>query len=326
MTIPLRLELLFQFAHFCVCRNSLCVRFFGQKRNDENRELLAGDDLPCVSDAFLGVVQFLQQPQKWFPILFCADNLIQHEAHYLAHFALYDVFLFFPRVNMDDEKKEKFAERIRSNFNAVCGYLLRHKAHTLIHGETAEVLVPRRIATEWFFTLGTHRHHFFADRIINEAKTFCKKRFASVLPSDDLSDADFLMLVSQNRDIVSDPCCICRLDGDEHKGVTCGCGHTELAVFRPCGHCVCIKPCFIDLCAHAGITFDHKKIQTADGQVFYIMGKPDISCATGFSCPLCRTTVEKTLDFNDVYFDAFSEYEEGQGLISKCIIRELYGL
>ena len=53
-------------------------------------------------------------------------------------------------------------------------------------------------------------------------------------------------------------------------GTTCGCGHTEITVFRPCGHSVCSNPCFIEMMRDK-ITFPKKTI-VSGGVKFEVVG------------------------------------------------------
>lgn len=79
------------------------------------------------------------------------------------------------------------------------------------------------------------------------------------------SSATFLLSLAKVRDYARD-CAICLTDkivGTTCKRVTLGrrighditcrrCGHTEIAVFRPCGHAMCANPCFRSVLAAAG--------------------------------------------------------------------------
>ena len=58
-----------------------------------------------------------------------------------------------------------------------------------------------------------------------------------------ISDTDtiFLAKIGLQRDWKSG-CAICLTDNI--MGTTCSCGHTEIGIFRPCGHSICIDPCF----------------------------------------------------------------------------------
>lgn len=66
----------------------------------------------------------------------------------------------------------------------------------------------------------------------------CRK-FLRSLKGD--SDAEFLAQLNRNW---KEGCAICLTD--KIMGTTCGCGHTEIIVFRPCGHSCCKEPCFFE--------------------------------------------------------------------------------
>lgn len=97
------------------------------------------------------------------------------------------------------------------------------------------------------------------------------------------SDSDFLALLQRNRDY-KEGCAICLTD--EIMGTTCGCGHTEIVVFRPCGHSVCCSPCFTDLCSSKGIELKHDS-KYMDQTI------KDVYSARGFECLICRTDVRR---------------------------------
>jgi len=81
------------------------------------------------------------------------------------------------------------------------------------------------------------------------------------------------------------------------------CRHTEMVVFRPCGHSVCIEPCFQQLVSEHTGALPPKKIKTADGKKFTVVGKVDVTEASGFQCPICRATVQKTFQAEDVWLE-----------------------
>lgn len=58
----------------------------------------------------------------------------------------------------------------------------------------------------------------------------------------DQHDSDFLAQLGIKQRNYKSNCAICLTD--DIMGTTCGCGHREIAVFRPCGHSVCVSPCF----------------------------------------------------------------------------------
>ena len=91
-------------------------------------------------------------------------------------------------------------------------------------------------------------------------------------------------------------------DKDKHVGKTCSCGHTEIVMFRPCGHTMCIKPCYIKF-------REEEKLSKLKPIVFKINGK-DYTCGqlsvdqdTDFDCPICSDKVVKTFRAETVKLD-----------------------
>jgi hypothetical protein len=100
------------------------------------------------------------------------------------------------------------------------------------------------------------------------------------------SDIRFLAEIGAVRNWKSG-CAICLTE--KIMGTTCGCGHTEIAVLRPCGHAICAKPCFMDMMDKMhGTKFEDKQIKTNDGHQLVIIGQKDINRDLEISCPLCR--------------------------------------
>jgi hypothetical protein len=83
----------------------------------------------------------------------------------------------------------------------------------------------------------------------------------------DKSDAEFVLLISLKRNWRQ----ICVICLEHHTGKTCNCGHSEITMFRPCGHTVCSNPCFRELWR-----------------------------SKNFICPICRTLVTKTFDATNI--------------------------
>lgn len=97
------------------------------------------------------------------------------------------------------------------------------------------------------------------------------------LNNDQISDCLFLALHGTQRNY-RNGCAICLRD--DIMGTTCGCGHIEIVVFRPCGHSVCARPCFEDFTKHNNITN-----------------------GCNFDCPICRQRVQKTFRAENVKID-----------------------
>lgn len=101
--------------------------------------------------------------------------------------------------------------------------------------------------------------------------------------SSEVSDSDFLAYLQKNRNY-KEECAICLTD--KIIGTTCGCGHTEIVVFRPCGHSLCCSPCFYDLCKANGIVLEHDRIYS-DHTI------RDIYTSCDFKCHMCQQNVER---------------------------------
>jgi hypothetical protein len=104
-------------------------------------------------------------------------------------------------------------------------------------------------------------------------------------------DAAFVASISKKRDW-NHECCICL--ETEHMGHTCGCGYKEIVMFRPCGHSVCKRDCYWR------VTNAEKKprmMKTESGNELYVVGDC-VADASGFQCPMCRTTVTKSIEIN----------------------------
>ena len=86
-------------------------------------------------------------------------------------------------------------------------------------------------------------------------------------PEDDYG---FLLDLGAKRNWKSG-CAICLTD--KITGTTCGCGHTEIAVFRPCGHTICANPCFEEFMKSKGAPALQPQNVVIAGKVMQIVGK-----------------------------------------------------
>lgn len=132
--------------------------------------------------------------------------------------------------------------------------------------------------------------------------------------NDSDSNFMFLLKLGYKRNWKSE-CVICL--SDDMMGTTCKCGHTEIAVFRPCGHSVCVSPCFQDLVQTAKIELTRETITFGD-QVFYVGNKMKIDGVNNFKCPTCRQNVEHTFRAENVNVPAeIRESDEYAKMISE---------
>jgi hypothetical protein len=126
-----------------------------------------------------------------------------------------------------------------------------------------------------------------------------------------ISNFTFLALLGTNRNWKAE-CVMCLADKD--MGKSCGCGHTELVVFRPCGHTMCVKNCFVDLMKYNDITLEPTEIKELG---FVIPTKPNVDIdftipqfvEKKINCPTCRTQIIKTFCAEDIRCE-LPEYED----------------
>lgn len=116
--------------------------------------------------------------------------------------------------------------------------------------------------------------------------------------SDKITDFEFLALLGLKRNWKKE-CAICL--EEDIMGTTCTCGHTEIVIFRPCGHSVCIEPCFKELMASQNVNLRQGYVMIGDEKA-YIYGKVDVNIDFNFKylCPICRTKVIRTFRAEDV--------------------------
>lgn len=103
------------------------------------------------------------------------------------------------------------------------------------------------------------------------------------------SDFDKLVVVSAVRDFHSE-CAVC-LESGGKMGVTCSCGQTEIAIFCPCMHAVCVH-CYEGMAAQANIELKDEIKHTAYGD-FRVVGKKKLETNGTLRCPLCRAVIER---------------------------------
>lgn len=91
-----------------------------------------------------------------------------------------------------------------------------------------------------------------------------------MLEADKVGDSDFAFLMSLNlrgRNWRAG-CAICLTD--KIMGTICGRGHTEIVVFRPCGHSVCARPCFGQIMDMHNLSLGPRIIKCGD-QMFSVV-------------------------------------------------------
>lgn len=138
---------------------------------------------------------------------------------------------------------------------------------------------------------------------IEEIVPVALKKICSPL-SDTMSDFVFLVSLGKNRNWRNE-CCVCLTD--DMMGTTCGCGHFEIAIFRPCGHSVCINPCFYQLIEREKVKLQDEILSGPNGMTFRVPGKKDVTVARDFLCPMCRIQVKSVFRAEDTYFTDYAD-------------------
>lgn len=133
-------------------------------------------------------------------------------------------------------------------------------------------------------------------RVIEEFKKYLDRQ-----PND--NNFDFLARLSLKRDWAHE-CFLCL--NDEQMGHICTCGCKEIVVFRPCGHSVCLRPCFTKFYNQP---LSEKEI-IEDGEVSVIIGRLNVNLDTNFECPMCRTHVTQTFASDDVECEGIDDFVE----------------
>ena len=116
-------------------------------------------------------------------------------------------------------------------------------------------------------------------------------------------------------------------------GTTCGCGHTEIIVFRPCGHSLCVNPCFETFVKQAGIPLEVKTMtSTMEGKevTFQVVGQRNVNLdlsESDVACPMCRQKIHRTFRVEDVFYKNWDDVTKKldacvQDLLKKCVLDE----
>lgn len=148
--------------------------------------------------------------------------------------------------------------------------------------------------------------HFFQQRIMDELKQLMPKwvdewrKQARAIPEEKQSDTEFLGAMTRDY---RKGCAVCLTD--KIMGTTCGCGHTEIAVFRPCGHAMCVNPCFEQWMKTNQVTFSPQTFIVGDQQLV-LPSKRDLSTFPPgrFSCPECRATLRSVFRAEEIRLPA----------------------
>lgn len=181
---------------------------------------------------------------------------------------------------------------------AICSYV-----KWLTITPKSDQLNPKPVLNTWLSTSHPKFTCFTVSRLMDKICEIIPGKITESLKKFNISDPSisnftFLTLLDKQREWNHEcPFCL----EDEHMGKSCECGHKEIVIFRPCGHSVCARPCFTKLMKDK---LEVKTLKTADGRTFMIPGKFETTLDCNFECPVCRQTVTKTFDMNDIIVDA----------------------
>lgn len=194
--------------------------------------------------------------------------------------------------------------------------MLVHTPEKWYTGETVKY-----IERGWGLGMAEPPFSWFAQRNIQEEITnTVAEELVKVCGSDlkdpKIPDFVFLATLGKKRNWRRD-CCIC-LSDNKMMGTTCDCGHFEIAIFRPCGHAVCVNPCFEKMMKHQGSKLETKKCVTKDGKVFLLPAQRDITSVKNFLCPLCRQDVNSVFRAEDTRFSGKHPKFNLSQLTEKC--------
>ena len=175
-----------------------------------------------------------------------------------------------------------------------------------LNGE--ELKMPRG-ALEWLGRAEPQIEWFSRPRIYKQivelTTPIVKNSIDQIQVDESSSDFVFLAKLSSRRNWKSG-CAVCLTDNI--MGTACTCGHTEIAVFRPCGHAMCAKPCFYEYIKtkNNNTKLEAKTLTTKDGMVFTIPSQLNIDMKNpGFNCYLCNQEVESVFRAEDVAVGSF---------------------
>lgn len=171
---------------------------------------------------------------------------------------------------------------IRGYFNHIClrpmeiQQLLQEKKEnkkiTLSFPHSGSTYAPLFSLNTVYPQIGSYFMHKFNEVIMNVVWDYLYEIIPTVQLSPDLDNYTFLVKIGSMRNWTKD-CVICL---NEKTGHVCNCGHSDIVIFRPCGHTMCKDPCY-------------KKYKK----------KYDV-------CPVCKNHIDKVFSNNSVWFSSKS--------------------
>lgn len=142
-----------------------------------------------------------------------------------------------------------------------------------------------------------HQYSTIMDNICSKSPAMLEEVISKYdLKDSEISDYMFLALLGKKRNW-KEGCAICLTD--KIMGTTCGCGHTEIVIFRPCGHSVCASPCFKNFIKTKGTEVKPRSFMV-DGVEMIAVGSHNVDLNIKFDCPICTVEVTKTFQAEEV--------------------------
>lgn len=107
------------------------------------------------------------------------------------------------------------------------------------------------------------------------------------------TDFEFITLLGKKRDWnIGCPICLEK----RVTGITCHCGCSEIILFRPCGHVICGKPCFVEFANANGLNL-HEYVYTIGKMNFNTVDSVDYDIdfsGKNIKCPICREIITRS--------------------------------
>lgn len=122
--------------------------------------------------------------------------------------------------------------------------------------------------------------------------------YISEKPNIKMDNFTFLVHLALKRNWKKD-CGICHID--DIKGTKCVCGCADIVILRPCGHAICLKPCFIKW-------FENKlefkpKMYSGNGYTFIDNASYNVNLDLKdkkIECPACQVLIKETFQTSEI--------------------------
>ena len=149
--------------------------------------------------------------------------------------------------------------------------------------------------------LYTDRHVFVNEKIIGNVIDSLKKYYELCNTGTIVTKLSLVARIGGKRDWRS-TCFYCL--EDENMGQTCKCGYHQTIMFDPCGHTMCLDPCFINFISLSGICdeFGYGPVRMLNNVPCRTVKNTDAKM--NFTCPCCKNMVNGVFCVEkDVFFE-----------------------